>query len=155
MQATDRELLDHFRRTREKTIELLDSIPEELLSRTPPGESQPLYHLLAHTGSNGTHWWMCNVLKDGLEDRHLFTTEKDALKVEMQYWGDRILSFFTADDGANLGRTFHFIDEEGARLEWTGRNRLLYFVDHEVHHRGKIVLALRQWGVEGLPFFPF
>ncbi|MHB9027108.1 MAG: DinB family protein [Armatimonadota bacterium] len=155
MHASDRELLDHFLRTREKTIELLDCIPEEWLSRMPPGESHPLYYLLAHTGSTGTHWWVCNLLKDGLEDRHIFPTEKDALRVEMQYWRERIMTFFTVDDGANLGRVFSYVDEEGVRREWSGRNRLLYFIDHEVHHRGKIVLALRQWGIERLPFFPF
>ncbi len=155
MHPADRELLDHFLRTREKTIELLECIPDEWLSRTPAGENSPLHHLLAHAGSTGTHSWMLNVLRDGLADRHLFPVEKSALKAEMQYWRDRILAFFTAEDGANLGRVFHFIDEHGERLEWTGRNRLLYFIDHEVHHRGKIVLALRQWGVEGLPFFPF
>jgi len=155
MTDADRELLDHFRRTREKTIELLACVPDELLPRTPDGETQPLYYLLAHAGSSGTHWWMHHVLNDGLEDHHRFPAEKDALLADMQYWRDRVLAYFTAENGANLGKTFHFDDEYGTRLEWTGRNRLLYFVDHEVHHRGKIVLALRQWGVEGLPFFPF
>ena len=152
MTDADRELLDHFRRTRQKTIELLARIPDEWLSRTPDGEDHPLYRLLAHTGGSGIHWWVSHVLHDGLEDSCLVPTEKEALQAEMEYWRDRVLAFFTADDGANLGRTFA---EKGSPRKWTGRNRLLYFIDHEVHHRGKLTLALRQWGMHEMPFFPF
>jgi len=143
-----------FLRTREKTIELVLCIHDELLARTPNGEAQPLYHLLGHTGTSGD-WWIPNVLDDGQPKGAVYPPEKAALIAEMARWRDRVLAFFTAEDGVNLGRTFPFDESDGTRTEWTGRNRLLYFVDHEVHHRGKIVLALRQWGVEKLPFFPF
>ena len=154
MNAADRELLDHFLRTREKTIELVQCIPDELLARTPNGEAQPLHHLLAHAGCSG-EWKFPNIFDDGQPERYVHPSERAALIAEIAYWRDRVFAFFTAKDGANLDCTFHFDEDDGTRLEWTGRNRLLYLIDHEVHHRAKIVLALRQWGVEGLPFFPF
>lgn len=154
MHAADRELLDHFLRTREKTLELVHGIPDDLLARTPAGEAQPLYYLLAHAGCSGD-WWFPHVFDDGQPERYLHPAEKTALIAEIAYWRDRVYTFFSARDGADLGGIFHFVDDDGTRLEWAGRNRLLYLIDHEVHHRGKIVLALRQWGVDGLPCFPF
>lgn len=154
MHTADRELLDHFLRTRERTIELMQNIPDELLTRTPDGEAQPLYHLLAHAGCSG-EWKFPHIFDDGLPDRYVHPSEKTGLLAEVAYWRDRVYAFFNAEDGANLDRRFHFDEADGTHFEWTGRNRLLYLIDHEVHHRGKIVLALRQWGMEGFPFFPF
>jgi len=67
---------------------------------------------------------------------------------------DRLLAFFTADDGQPMHRTFSFTDPDGTKTYWIGRNRLLYLTDHEIHHRGKIVLALRQWGFTDIPHLP-
>ncbi len=154
MQDVDREILDHFLRTRQKTIELTKRISDEHLARQPQGEKGPLSHLLAHAGCSGS-WWMANVLRDGQGDRKMAPDDRDSLIQEMEYWRHRVLAFFEASDGQRMGETFFFIEKDGSRSEWTGRNRLLYFVDHEVHHRGKIVLALRQWGFTDFPFLPF
>jgi uncharacterized damage-inducible protein DinB len=154
MHPADRELLDHFRRTRDKTIELVECIPEDLLDRTPPGESASLLQLLAHAGC-AEAWRMANVLHDGGEQRYEVPPDRDGLVAAITRARDRVLAFFEADDGANLGRAFCDEKGDGTRRERTGRTWLLYYIDHEVHHRGKIVLALRQFGFTGIPFIPF
>lgn len=60
---------------------------------------------------------------------------------------DRLLSFFEADGGVRLCQQFR----EGRESVFTGRQMVDYLIDHEIHHRAKIVLALRQWGMEKLP----
>lgn len=154
MHPADQELLDHFRRTREKTLELVARLPEDLLTYAPPGDSGPMYKLLAHTGC-GEAWWMANVLRDGGEPHRVPPQDRAGLIAAISEYRDRVLRFFEADDGANLGRLFYFTEKDGLQREWTGRNRLLYFIDHEVHHRGKIVLALRQRGFTNIPSLPF
>ena len=154
MHASDRELLDHFRRTRDKTLELVQCIPEDWLGRTPPGEPEPLHRMLAHAGCSEA-WKMANVLRDGGGSRYPCPPDRAGLIAEITRCRDRVLAFFEAEDGANLGRVFHLIEQDGTRREWTRRNRLLYFIDHEVHHCGRIVLALRQYGLADTPMLPF
>ena len=154
MNDADREILDHFIRTRAKTVELVRRVPDELLPQTPDGEESAFAQLFNHAGS-GEAWWMANVLRDGGDQSQSFAQDKESILKAIQAAGNRVASSFSADDGEAMGRTFSFVDENGQTLEWTGRNRLLYFISHEVHHRGKIVLALRQCGFTDIPFLPF
>ncbi len=154
MNDGDREVLDCFERTRAKTIELARRVPDELLGRTPDGEQHSVARLLCHAGCSGA-WWMHHVMKDGGEPSQPWLDERDATIEAMTAYRDRVVSLFRADDGAAMGRVYSYTDEDGQTTEWIGRNRVLYYISHEIHHRGKIVLALRQWGFEDMPFLPF
>ena len=154
MDEGDREILDCFVQTREKTIQLAQIVPDELLGRTPDGERQLMARLLCHAGCSGA-WWMYHVMNDGGEQSQPWLDERDAILDALRDYRDRVVSFFSADDGAAMSRVFSYKDEDGTETAWTGRNRVLYFISHEIHHRGKIVLALRQWDFDGIPFLPF
>jgi len=153
MNDGDREILDHFVRTREKTIELTRNVPEEFLERQPEGEDRAMIHLLGHAGC-GERYWMAEVLKAGGPSGPPDAEDSDALVRAMETGRDLLVKFFSAQDGEAMARLFTR-KINGHTDSWTGRNRLLYLISHEVHHRGKIVLALRQWGFEDIPFLPF
>ena len=151
MDDGDREIIEHFKWMRGNTIELAQRMTNELMGRTPDGESQKLSVLLTHAGCSGA-WWMSNVLRDGGRESERFSDDREEMIEEMQWWRDRVVSFFEANGGERMGQTFFFTEEDGTKLEWTGRNRLFYFIAHEADHYGRIVLALRQWGFDDIPW---
>ena len=157
MTEADSEILDHFVRTRKKTMELFEQVPDNWLNKTAAGEEMTLGWLFMHI-ADGPSWWMNHCMGDGRGWQYPGDgpfgkqTIRGALTASLK----RVVSFFKADDGTNMNRAFELSPEkrEGEGC-WTGRNRILYLVGHEVHHRGRIALALRQWGMTELPFFPF
>lgn len=154
MNDGDREILDHFIRTREKTIELARRTPEEFLTKRAEGEGGPLNRSFIHIAT-GVDWWMRNVMCDGCGDIPVYGREKEGILHSLAASRDRLVSFFSAGDGEGMGGAFSRAEEGGSTSEWAGRDRVLYLTDHEVHHRGKIVLALRQWGFTDIPFLPY
>jgi len=150
----DREILEHFIRTRAKTIELARRVPQELLTRIADGEGGPLNGLFIHI-ADGVDWWMHNVMRDGRGRIPAYKRDKDSILQVLAASRDRLVPFFAAGDGERMGLTFSFAEEDGGTSHYVGRDRVLYLTDHEVHHRGKIVLALRQWGFTDIPFLPY
>ena len=154
MNPGDREILDHFTRTRNKTIDLVRAVPEELWNRKAEGEELPTNKLFAHL-TDAVDFWMNNSLKDGKEVascRSLGKEDKESVLTALERSRDRLVRFFTADDGTKLDQAFA---HPRTGETFTGRNRLLYLTQHESHHRGKLVLALRQWGFKAVPFLPY
>ncbi len=147
MNAADRCILDHFARVRNRTIELVRQLPDELLGRTAEGEEQSLFWLLVHI-ADAPNWWMTPVAKDGgtWTPSPPCSQDRAALLDGLAASRDRVVRFFEADGGRPMGETFSLRHDDGSVERCTGRDRVLYYTDHELHHRGRIVLALLQWG---------
>lgn len=156
MNAADHEILKHFRQIRRRTIDLLERIPEEMLTRQAEGEGLPLGRLFKHI-AYVVDSWMDDFLQDG-KGMPRYPDDKAAILAALESTADRLTSFFEAEDGRRMGEehptTLENGPQRGNPVVWTGRDRVLYLTDHEVHHRGKIVLALRQWGFGDIPPMP-
>lgn len=153
MHPADREILKHFRQIRQRTIDLLERIPEEMLARQADGEGLPLGKLFKHI-AYVVDGWMEDFMGDG-KGRVRYGDDKAAILAALESTAERLVSFFEAEDGRELGREYPTTLDDGVTpVLWTGRDRVLYLTDHEVHHRGKIVLALRQWGFGDIPPMP-
>lgn len=150
---TKREILDTFVRTRDKTIELVETIPDDWLSRTAEGEEHSLGCLLQHiAGANAR--WMYRIKN---ETGEIITPADGVPKSEiigmMKKTCEETIAFFSKE--GMIEKTFHFTLQGGKKCQLTGLWCLLYLMQHEVHHRGKVVLALRQWGAKNIPFMPY
>jgi uncharacterized damage-inducible protein DinB len=153
MNPADREILKHFRQIRRRTVELLERIPEEMLTRQADGEGLPLGKLFKHI-AYVVDSWLDEFLQDG-KGRPRYADDKASILAALESTAERLVSFFEAEDGREMGREYPTTLDDGVTpVLWTGRDRVLYLTDHEVHHRGKIVLALRQWGFADIPPMP-
>ena len=151
MNATDREIIDHFLHTREKTIELLRGIPDGLLNRTPAGETASVAVQFFHIAVS-SEWFMDTVMGDGGGETRQVPGDREGITELLERTGKRPSAFFEPD-GDRMDREFTAVIGDGREHTCTGRDWLLTTIDHEVHHRGKIVLALRQWGFGDFPHF--
>ena len=153
MHPADREILQHFHQIRRRTIDLLDRLPEELLSRQAEGEGLPLGRLFRHIATV-VDGWLEHFLMDG-QGMPSYADDKASLRAALESTAVRLATFFEADDGARMSQEYPTtLDTDGTPVVWSGRDRVLYLTAHEIHHRGKIVLALRQWGSAEIPPMP-
>ena len=151
MHDADRSILTHATEVRKVTIDLVGRIPEEWLDRTAEGEKEPLRQLLLHIAA-GQAAYMENVARDGkgfVDDQA--KVDREGIIRALAETDQRMLDFFQTDDGVRMGQ-IHTHVRRGTRH--IGRDSVLYLTGHEEHHRGKIVLALRQWGLGDIPFMP-
>lgn len=152
MHPADRQILDHFRQIRERTLDLLERIPEELLDQTADGEDRPLRILFLHL-ARVVDSWMSDPIRDGL-GQPVYGTDKGSLELALRISADRLTSFFEADEARMDREIPEKLETTGQPVVWTGRDRVLYLTAHEIHHRGKMVLALRQAGFADIPPMP-
>jgi uncharacterized damage-inducible protein DinB len=153
LSAGDREIIDDFDRARGKTLSLLKIVPAKMLTRKPEGEDVTLGELFHHIAAT-TDGWMTRCMQDGGPMPGAYNASKPAISKALSASRKRLLKHFKDGSGVNMDRV-HTPSRQGKVYRFVGRNRVCYLTQHEVHHRGKIILALRQWGVTEIPFMPF
>ena len=153
MESGDREILADFDRARAKTIALLAKVPPRMLSRKAAGEEGTLGELFHHIAAV-VDGWMLRCMNDGGPPPPAYKPGKAARAKALRSSHKRLQTFFNANGGAAMDTVFRR-ERDGRQYAFIGRNRVCYLTQHEVHHRGKIILALRQWGMTKIPFMPF
>ena len=153
MQSGDKEILADFDRTRSKTLALLKIVPAKLLARKAEGEDATLGELFHHIAATNAGW-MARCMQDRGPLPAAYVASKPAISKALSAARKRVLQHFKANGGAAMDVVYE--PKRGAKTyRFVGRNRVCYLTQHEVHHRGKIILALRQWGIADIPFMPF
>jgi uncharacterized damage-inducible protein DinB len=153
MASGDKEILEDFKRTREKTIELLNAIPPRMLAQRAEGEDATLGELFHHLAAT-VDGWMMRCMQDGGPPPCAYKPTKAAIGKALRASQRRLLKFFKANNAAAMDTVFQRTHQEKS-YRFVGRGRVLYLTQHEAHHRGKIVLALRQWGFVAIPYLPY
>ncbi len=164
MQNADQELINQFKAFRDYTIELTKRVPKELLNEVPSNQSFlginnreiKIKTLLAHTGYS-VDWWMSNVIKDGkkdIDDWEFVQSDQcdnEYLRKKMEANKNRIIEYFTRDDGSNFEKQIDW-EDDGKRHSYTGRQHLFYMFTHELNHYGRLMIALREFGFNSFPW---
>ena len=127
-------------------------IPDDLLDRIAPGEDRPTRRWFVHL-ARVIDRWMDDLMRDGGGTPE-YRLDRDGLVAALRQSAHRLVTFFEANEGSMMSQVYDTTLDNGTPVVWTGRDRVLYLTDHEVHHRGKIVLALRQWGFADIPVMP-
>jgi uncharacterized damage-inducible protein DinB len=153
LSAGDREILDAFDRARAKTIALLKIVPAKSLTRKAEAEDVSIGELFHHIAAS-TDGWMARCMQDRGPMPGPYQPSRPAISKALSASRKRLLSFFKSNGGGMMDTVFT-PSRQGKAYRFVGRNRVSYLTHHEVHHRGKIILALRQWGVTDIPFMPF
>lgn len=145
MQEADLSILRHFAGIRDVTIELLRRAPDDWLERPLPGEGGwTPRHAFMHI-AGGQCGWLAG-LGDGKRpiDENA-PMDKAGIERTLREARKRMLDFFGSSEVARMGHQY---------ADDIGRDVVLYLTSHEVHHRGRIVAALWQWGMTDTPFEP-
>ncbi|MBC8145414.1 MAG: DinB family protein [bacterium] len=153
MHDADRMILEHFTAVRARTVELLAAIPDEMLERTPDSSTMSVGKEIAHL-ARALESWLYHVLEDGAAEPERIGTDRVSIRAALDHSRDRLLTHFTKNDGANMSQVIESEYSTGAPVTYIGRERVLYLTAHEVHHRGRIVVSLRQWGLDRIPTMP-
>jgi uncharacterized damage-inducible protein DinB len=151
MNDSDRDILNHFTYTRAKTLEVLHGITDEMLPRVPDADSQTVAQQFYYI-SRSTEWFMDTVMGDGGGEVQSIPVDRNELVQLLEVSAHRPSAFFETNP-ARWNEQFTATIGGGTVETHSGRIWLLTTIDHEVHHRGRILLALRQMGVGGFPVF--
>ena len=145
MNDADLSILRHFAGVRDVTIELLRKVPEDWLERPMPGEGEwTPRHAFMHI-AGGQCGWLAGLGdgRGGIEEQARL--DKGGIERTLRDARRRMLDFFGSSEVDRMDRQY---------ADDIGRDVVLYLTSHEVHHRGRIVAALWQWGMTETPFEP-
>src|SRR5262249_16846045 len=152
------ELPDAFRTVRKNTIQVAEDIPESSYNHSPAPDMRSVAHLITHVALSTRIWLELNrnlrlttlVGFDFLAVRDRFLAEENKPRTKAQILE---LLHTEGEEFASLLETLtpEFLDEgvtdpDGKTVR-TRFERILGAKEHEMHHRGQLMLIERQLGI--------
>jgi len=103
MHPADHEILKHFRQIRQRTIDLVERIPEEMLTRQADGEAIPLGRLFKHI-AYVVDAWMDDFLQDG-KGLPRYADDKASILAALESTADRLVPSSRRTTASAWGRS--------------------------------------------------
>lgn len=155
-----RELADSFRTVRQNTIEIATDIPAEHYGFVPAPGCRPVSQLLAHVALSPRYFWvaMHETRSASLMNFDFFAVSDARARDESTPRAKPEIIALLEQEGETFARFLEgFTDEELAQGVTspqpsgpTTRSRLQMLLsakEHEMHHRGQLMLIQRQLGI--------
>jgi uncharacterized damage-inducible protein DinB len=154
-----KQLADSFRTVRKNTITIANEIPEDKYSYKATPEVMSVREMLAHIAVSPM--WQIKVHSEKIAeiDFAFFSKrlqelklEEDALRTKADIIkaltgnGERFASFLEGLDEATYASSVHFPQLPGGPMSRTRFDMLLGSKEHEMHHRGQLMLIQRLLG---------
>ena len=143
------QIFNHWQQVRHDLLVTIDKFSQEELAYTPFKGSWPVGQIMLHIADCEDNWLHGVVRQEikpwvfyALADYHT----KDAIKEMLDRAHRKTVAFLEGLEVVDLQKQYHTPDNESFSLYWI----IWHVLEHEIHHRGELSLALGLLGREGL-----
>jgi uncharacterized damage-inducible protein DinB len=143
------QMFSHWEQVRHELLATIDHFSQEELTYCPFKGSWPVGQIMLHI-AECEDFWLHDMVRGELKSPVDYPLEqypsKEAIKGVLQAAHQRTLAFLDRLTEADLGLTYQPTPQEKYPLGWI----IWHVLEHEIHHRGELSLALGLLGSEGL-----
>jgi uncharacterized damage-inducible protein DinB len=140
------DIVPNWRRLNEMIVDLVDRVPDDRMDWSPRPELWTFQHLFQHV-AEAREQWMVRAINDGKPDIDVYrnVATKREIQDALRRTFDRIERTFT--DQARLDATYKDRWWAEAPLR-DGHWVAFHLLEHDIHHRGELLLYLALLGVQ-------
>jgi uncharacterized damage-inducible protein DinB len=143
------QIFSHWQQVRHDLLATTDKFSQEELSYTPFKGSWPVGQIMLHIADCEDNW-VHGVVRQEIKPWVFYDLAdyptKDAIKEMLDNAHQKTIAFLEGLDEDDLKKKYHTPDDESFSLYWI----IWHVLEHEIHHRGELSLALGLLGREGL-----
>jgi uncharacterized damage-inducible protein DinB len=143
------EIYQHWGQVRADLVSTIDMFQETELEFSPFEGSWPVGQIMLHIADCEDNW-LYGVVRQQIEPWIFYNLSdypnKSAIKHLLSRAHRRTVTFLDRLNESDLDKTFTTPNDEPYQLRWI----LWHVLEHEIHHRGELSLALGLLGREGL-----
>lgn len=143
------QLFGHWHQVRHDLLATIDKFTQEELSYAPFKGSWPVGQIMLHIADCEDNW-MHGVVRQEIKPWVFYDLSdypnRHAIKQLLDQAHQKTIAFLDELDEQDLKKIYQTPDDESFSLYWI----IWHVLEHEIHHRGELSLALGLLGREGL-----